>query len=115
MKMTTHLHLEPRLKVGEASAAPPNMPSWHAERHLCLYRQKYSMSSTLAASLFPCWPLNINTDMPIIAVVTGDQMHLSCNSNLGPFSLEYTVYSLYSLSYDRSIAFSKASSPQSVT
>jgi len=35
MKLTTHLHIEPRLKVGEASAAPPNMPSWHAERHLC--------------------------------------------------------------------------------
>jgi len=69
-------------------------------------RQKYSKSGTLAASLFPCWPLNINTNMPIIAVVTGDQMHLSYNPNLGPFSLEYTVYSLYILSFDRSIASS---------
>jgi hypothetical protein len=111
MKLTTHLHLEPRLKVVEASAAPPNMPSWHAERAFNFYRQKYSKSGTLAASLFPCWSLNIDTNMPIIAVFTGDQIHLSYNPNFGPFSLEYTVYSLYSLSYDRSIASSKASSP----
>jgi len=36
MKLTSHLPPEPRLKVGEASAVPPNMPLWHAERHLGL-------------------------------------------------------------------------------
>jgi hypothetical protein len=75
------------------------------------FTDKSTVSQTHWLPLFPCWPLNAITNMPTVAVVTGDQMHLPYNLNFSPFSLEYAVYSLYSLSYDRSIASSKASSP----
>jgi hypothetical protein len=99
MKLTTHLHLEPSLKVEKwvKLQLRPLICLHGMQRDtygLNFYRQKYIKSSTLAASLFPCWPLNINTNIPRIAIVTGDQMHLSYNPNLGPFSLEYTVQSV---------------------